>query len=178
MKSLTIDQIREVLQTISPVQCDYLSENAIVALEKYHHSPEVKLIVSGDTDVSFELKWNKQVNMSGYQNHHSVVAKGAEGVSFLLALELTGYEVIEEAVIGTGIDYWMGYGIGHKNYQERNFLRARLEISGIGHENSRNKAEKRWKEKKKQSAASDKSGLPVYISIVEFSSPKAVFFKK
>ena len=52
--------------------------------------------------------------------------------------------------------------------------KARLEVSGIMHENDSNTAEKRFRQKANQTSQSDDTRLPAYISVVEFSAPKAI----
>jgi hypothetical protein len=81
-------------------------------------------------------------------------------------------------MIGTGVDYWLGYKEGHEKYDELNFMNARLEISGINEESITNTVEKRVKIKKAQVAKSDETALPVYISVSEFKTPKSYFAKK
>lgn len=91
-------------------------------------------------------------------------------VSALLAFETTEYTIVERSSKGTGFDYMLG----DKN--DTLFIpKARLEISGIKTETESNSIEKRFKQKALQTDISDKSGLPAYISIIEFSTPKAVF---
>ena len=82
------------------------------------------------------------------------------------------------AIIGTGVDYWLGYKEGHANYDEFNFMNARLEISGINKEDGSNTIEKRVETKKQQVKKSDGMNIPVFISVSEFSKPKSVFIKK
>jgi len=53
--------------------------------------------------------------------------------------------------------------------------KARLEVSGIMHEADGNTAEKRFRQKAEQTSKSDDTRLPAYVSIVEFSTPKAIF---
>ena len=53
--------------------------------------------------------------------------------------------------------------------------KARLEVSGIMRETDGNTAELRYRQKTAQTAKSDDMLLPAYISVVEFSTPKAIF---
>jgi hypothetical protein len=84
---------------------------------------------------------------------------------------MTGYTVVQRAVKGTGIDYWLG---------EEDVLpfqnMARLEISGILHGEASD-VQQRVKEKINQTRRSDMtiSGnpLPAFIVVVEFSQPLA-----
>lgn len=73
---------------------------------------------------------------------------------------------------GTGIDYWLG----DKDsilFQKK----ARLEVSGILH-GDETMIKSRHIMKVEQTNKSDDYQLPAFISIIEFSEPKALFTKK
>jgi hypothetical protein len=178
MEVLTIDELKEAITVFSPAHCDFLSENCIVVLEQNNHSTGCKLTVEGDTKTDFNLEWNKNVKTAGYKEPKKIIEHAAETISFFLSSKFTEYKVVEEALIGTGIDYWLGYDELHKQYNSKNFIQARLEISGINKESITNSLKRRVKEKKEQSKTSDYSKLPAYISVVEFSTPKAFFGKR
>jgi hypothetical protein len=178
MEYFTLEELKETIKLFSSSQCDFLSENCIVALENNRHSSGCKLFVTGDTKEDFKLIWSKEFNKAGYKEKKKITEHAAETISFLLCTYFTEYTVIEEALIGTGIDYWLGYDETHSNYNPKNFIQARVEISGIDKESQTNSLGKRANEKKKQSNVSDSTKLPAYISIVEFSTPKAFFGKK
>lgn len=129
-------------------------------------------------DKEYILQWNKKVNKAGYKEIKKVTEKAAEAISFFLAHELTDYRIVEEATFGTGIDFWLSYNEDHELYDPLNFFQARLEVSGIYEERNKNNTEERSNLKKEQVEASDFTKLPVYISIVEIATPKALFLKK
>jgi hypothetical protein len=178
MEVLTIEELKETISVFSSIQCDFLSENCIVALERNNHVSGCKLNVTGENTRSFNLNWSSKVNTAGYKEAKKIIEHAAETISFFLCSKFTNYTVIEEALIGTGIDYWLGYNELHQLYNPKNFIQARLEISGIDKESSTNSLEKRIKEKKHQSKKSDNSKLPAYVSVIEFATPKAFFGKK
>ena len=178
MEIFTIEELKETISVFSTTQCEFLTENCIVALEKNNHASGCKLDVVGDTTKCFNLKWSNKVNTAGYKEPKKIIEHAAEAISFFLSSKFTNFTVIEEALIGTGIDYWLGYDEFHQLYDPKNFILARLEISGINKENPTNSLEKRVKEKMQQSKTSDNSKLPAYISVVEFATPKAFFGKK
>lgn len=178
MANIVLEDLKEIKTELSDSQCDFFSENGIVALENNKHLSGCTLNVIGSTAAKFVLKWNKTFNRAGYKENTKIIEHAAEAISFFLTRQFTEYTVVEESPIGTGIDYWLGYEKTHKNYNPRNFMQARLEISGINKENPANTIEKRIKEKQIQSVKSQKTKLPAYISIVEFSNPKAFFGKK
>jgi hypothetical protein len=175
---LNLEELKKIIYIFSPIQCDFLTENCIVGLEDYLHSSGCILKVDGDNLTDFEINWKRKVKKAGYRESKKIIEHGAEALSFLLSTELTEFTIIEEALIGTGIDYWLGFDEKHPLYDPRNFFQARLEISGIGKESPTNSIEIRIQKKKVQSSASDSYKLPAYLSIIELATPKAYFGKK
>jgi hypothetical protein len=129
-------------------------------------------------NVAISVNWSRKVNKAGYKEEKKVIEHAAEAIAFLLTPKITPYTVIEEATIGTGFDYWLGYDEIDENYDARNFLQARLEISGIKIESTNNKISQRIKSKEKQTDRSISHRLPTYISVTEFASPKTYFGKR
>lgn len=175
---LKLEDLKDAMTTFSSVQCEGLTENCIVALENVSHETGCVLKLSGIRNEEITLNWSTTVNKNGYQEQVKFTEKGAEALSFFLALNYTDYQVLEEALIGTGVDYWLGYSEDHENYDPNNFISARLEISGILSASKTNTLAKRIAQKKEQTKASDHTQIPAYISIVEFSNPEAYFDKK
>ena len=64
-----------------------------------------------------------------------------------------------------------------KKGDDINFIKARLEISGIRKETPQNTVESRLKIKEKQILKSANSDSICYVSVIEFSKPKAKFIK-
>ena len=90
----------------------------------------------------------------------------------MLAKTLTQYTIIERSRKGTGVDYWLGAS-DDVLFQRK----ARLEVSGIFKGNEKDVA-RRFAEKVMQTASSDSTELPVFISVVEFGTPMANFNKR
>ena len=108
-----------------------------------------------------------------YADHSANTERAAVCVSVLLAKKLTDYTVILRSRRGTGIDYFLG------NADDTLFQpKSRLEISGIEKEDGTNTTARRFREKATQAKLSDNGNLPAYISIIEFSHPKALFNDK
>jgi len=99
--------------------------------------------------------------------------KGAAGIAILVILELTEYTILRRAEKDTGIDYWLAYQRDVKDVGE-NVLKhaARLEVSGILEQNPNNTIRRRVKRKLEQSKFSDKTRLPAYVLVAEFSIPE------
>jgi hypothetical protein len=176
--SFTLEDLKDAMIHFSSVQCEGLTENCIVALESIPHNTGCELEVSGLSTDKVPINWSTKVNKNGYKEEKKYTEKGAEALSFLLAMRYTEYDVLEEATIGTGFDYWLGYGESHKKYDPLNFFNARLEISGILRETKTNRFSTRITQKKKQTNVSDSTGIPAYVSIIEFSTLKGHISKK
>jgi len=150
----------------------------MVCLHRNNHADGVVMDLKGDTIASITLRWNdyfKEQIDRARKDQEDETELGSVCISAMLVKACTDYSIIERARKGpgSGFDYWLGY---EKNLPFQ--YSARLEISGIFKENEQNNAEKRFRIKKKQTNQSDYLRLPAYISIVEFSKPKAIFAKK
>ena len=103
---------------------------------------------------------------------HEATENGAVGVAILLIDSLTDYHIVHRSYKNTGIDYWLG--------QKKDLLfqhAARLEVSGIRRGDDR-QVDARVSMKLKQTVVSKRSGLPVFVVVVEFGGPVAVVVKK
>lgn len=176
--TFTLEELKNTISVFSSHQCDFLTDNCIVALELNNHKTGSKMQIMGDQEDEALLFWSTKVEMAGYKEQKKITEHSAEAISFFLAKELTIYSLVEEATIGTGFDYWLGLNSDHAEYDPLNFLSARLEISGILKETAHNTVEARIREKKDQTKPTDYLKLPAYISIIEFSKPKAYFALK
>ncbi len=95
MSVFTLEELKETIELFSPIQCDFLSENCIVAMENNNHRTGCKLMVTGDSQQEFEVNWSKVVNKAGYKEEKKLTEHGAEAISFFLTKKLTEYTVIE-----------------------------------------------------------------------------------
>ena len=175
-KTLEIETLKEKVTKISGNQCNYYSEACIVLLEELTHSPGVFMYVDGDVRATYSLVWSTKPITSGWKAKAKLVENAATAIAFFLVSEETDYTIIEEASIGTGVDYWLGYKEDHALYDEDNFMNARLEISGIRDDIS--KIQGRLKKKLKQVTPTDSTGLPAYVVIAEFGTLTAILSKK
>lgn len=178
MEVITLESLKDTITAISPIECMSLTEHCICALEHNDHISGCRITVSGINFTNFTINWTTKINKAGYQNTNVFIERGALALSFFLCVQFTGYTVIQQAQIGTGVDYWLGYDKEHNQYDPKNFLRARLEVSGINNETNKNNIARRLRNKKSQTAKSDAKRLPAFISIIEFASPKAHFEEK
>ena len=121
------------------------------------------------------VEWTDEVNDALLLSHFDekrTTDFGAMGVAVLLASKLTNYTHFISSPTNNGYDFELltdDNGV--------NFIPARLEISGIRRETPQNTVESRLKTKEKQILNSANDGTICYISIIEFSKPKAKFIK-
>ena len=172
---ITLEDIITVnLPGISPGTASYLCENAVACLHRQSHTSGVTMKCNGINNTSETLSWTTQFTdqMERSLNDQEVATEhGAACISILYALKHTDYTVVQRSRKKTGVDYWLGKkdDILFQNA-------ARMEVSGIYNDSS--KVVARVKKKLEQSAQSDGTGLPAYISVVEFSTPSIDFVKK
>jgi len=177
---LRIDDLKAGLPGVTQIQGGYCAECIMVCLHRAGHTEE-KCVLHVDcikVTEDFQLLWtdsyNDQIDRS-HADEQITIEHAAEGISILLSLRLTPYTVVQRSRKGTGFDYWLGI---EANTPSKFELKARLEVSGIRSETEANSLEKRFKVKCNQVTPTDDTGFPAYISVVEFSNPKAKFAKK
>ncbi|MCP4111395.1 MAG: hypothetical protein GY749_38675 [Desulfobacteraceae bacterium] len=162
---------------MTKAKANLLKESCVWCLIKCKHENGVKLqsINCEEKTIYYNLSWlDKRIDIDAIfrtYNSHDAIEYGAEAITLLLIREQTSYTAIRRAVTGTGIDYWLGF----KSKDEMNFFTeadARLEISGILQERITNTVKSRIKKKLKQTAPTDNT-FPVFISVIEFSHPRA-----
>lgn len=162
------------LPGISPGTAAYLCENAVACLFRQQHSSGVLMSCKGVDNNPEAINWTTQFTgqMDRSLNDQEVATEhGAACISILYALQHTEFTVIQRSRKKTGVDYWLGRkdAILFQNA-------ARMEVSGIFNDPS--KVSARVKQKLGQSDQSDITGLPAFISVVEFSTPSIDFVKK
>ena len=175
-RTINLLDIKNGLPGMDMASVEHCYVACMVCLHRNNHFDGVLLDLIGDTTETITLLWSdyfdEQIDRT-WKDTKYTTEHGAICISAMLVKEFTDYTIIERSRKGTGFDYWLGY--------ENNLpfqYSARLEISGIFKESEQNNVEKRFRRKKKQTNQSDKSRLSAYISIVEFSKPKAIFAKK
>lgn len=175
MDTIQLSDIRLGTPGISPIEGANLYENCIVAMHNSGHLSPVILQMEGIRTEPFSLIWEDSFNdqlRRTYNDEQSVTERAAIAVSVMLAIRTTSYTVIERSRKGTGFDYMLG------DDQNPLFVpEARLEVSGIMRETNDNTIASRFQQKCLQTERSDDSCLPAFVSVVEFSIPKAIFDK-
>ena len=175
-KWLNLSEIKNGFPGLDSVSAMYCYEACMVCLHRNNHSDGVLLDLRGDINTTIILHWENyfddQIDRA-WKDQEDTTEQAAICISAMLVKEYTEYTIIELSRKYTGFDYWLGKG-NEIPFQNS----ARLEISGIFRETEQNNIDKRFQIKKKQTNQSDYIRLPAYISIVEFSKPKAIFAKK
>lgn len=133
--------------------------------------------VGGITEAAVTVDWETVTPQMqrGYADPQEATEFGAAAVAILLTKDLVGFSVIRRSRKGTGFDYWLGDEQDDPDLYFNH--KARLEVSGIRHGTS-SAINSRLQEKKDQTKRSDATGLPAYISIVEFGKPFALLVKR
>jgi hypothetical protein len=160
---------------VSTVYGSFLAEAASHCLQHNGHANPVLLHVTGDASTSGSLKWGdaNEGDEGTWADLQEATEYGAYGVAIIVALPLTEAPRVERSAKGPGVDYWLGDGRDERGIFQR---AARLEVSGIL-KGDEAKIAARLKEKLAQTSRSDKTGLPAYVTIVDFGRPEARFVK-
>lgn len=171
---LTLENLVDGFPHVPPACGASMAQAGMVCLESQGHTPGVRLTVKGTFKTTFVLHWSTPVTeaMRRFWNDpEEATEHGAAGLAILLVRALTGYTIVERARKGTGFDWWLG--------NEDNLFqgKARLEVSGILRGDAR-RISSRVAAKKTQTAPSDRTRLPAYVVVVEFSTPKATMVRK
>jgi hypothetical protein len=173
---LTFDSLIKGELGLTPSAGAYFAEAASYCLHLQEHANPVKLRLSGDFSFETFLKWIP-IRNAHYQTHADLEESteyGAYAVAIVVALKVTGFPCVERSAKGTGIDFWLvDRSDEHGVFQHS----ARLEVSGI-FRGAEKAIAARASQKRLQTAPTDAQGFPVYVAIIEFSSPEATLSKK
>jgi hypothetical protein len=177
MTTLKLDTIGKDIEGISQTFGAYMAECAAVCFDSQGHKSGVKLEYSDGHMTQYALlEWTNEVNNQIRVSHFDekrATDFGAMGISVLLVCHLTDYTNIVSSTTNNGYDFEL-----LKEDDNLNFISARLEISGIRKETPHNTVESRLKVKEKQILKNATIGTICYVSIIEFSKPKAKFIQK
>lgn len=176
---LRLEQVLD-LNALAPGYATAMLEAAVVCLDDQAHQSGQELPVTlndrGDKN-AIQLHWNLEITANirkSYQEPSRTTDYGAMCIAVLLStLLVKNCNAVEPTVGNNGFDFYLC-----DEEDEYNFYLARLEVSGIRKESKTNTVEKRVSIKKQQTRRSDNSGLPAYICVTEFGTPKASYVKK
>lgn len=175
MMEIDVTDIKRGFPGISSIAGQQLYETFEVCMHSFGHPESVPLTLTGNITDSIVLHWLDECNeqkIRTYADMQYTTEHGAVCLSIMLTTALTPYTIVERSRKGTGFDYWLGDKDSYL-FQRK----ARLEISGILRGDD-SVIKNRHTTKIEQTNKSDDLHLPAYISVVEFSKPKALFAKK
>ena len=137
------------------------------------HSSGVKLRVENNTKspATFEVFWGGDISdriLYAFRDTNKAVDFAACAIALILVCELTDLTAIEQSVVGTTIDYYLGSQDDADDVLIFN-RKARLEVSGILTENEQNTVDDRVRTKLRR--LDKKDSLPALIVVVEFGQP-------
>lgn len=169
---INVTSIKSGLPGITPVAASQLYEAFEVCMHISGHAEKVSLSTAGLIYDIIDLLWSDEYNSQKertYADMSYTVEHGAVCLSVMLSTALTPYTIVERSRKGTGFDYWLG-DKDSVLFQKK----ARLEVSGIliGDDTL---LKRRYAAKIEQTQRSDELHLPAYVSVIEFSNPKAIF---
>ena len=171
---IDLAQLSEGLPGLTAPLIEAHCEAILICFEEHYHQSGVQCDLNDLNEKlsNLEFVWVETITEKtrrAWRNRITATEWGAAGIAFLVVLAFSEYTVIEQAVIGTGFDYWLGY---EEDADKFDFQpKARLEVSGILSEQNTSKIKQRVKAKMKQTKQSDALKLPAYIVVVEFSHP-------
>lgn len=171
VQKLMLESLSESIPVIPEEAAGFYKQNCMVCFHQNGHKSGVNLTVSYNSiTVVFEICWTGDITeqiLRSYRDTISSTNFAACAIALILVRELTEYTAIEQACIGTTIDYYL-----IPQSQESDLIfnhAARLEVSGILIENEDNTVEGRIKQKIRR--LKTERELPDLIAVVEFSKP-------
>lgn len=178
---LLLGELPKHLHCISHEFTAILVQACVVRLhEQGHHGDNIFLEVVGKYSTRVEIVKPYPATdklLRTWTEHNYTTDHAACAVALNLICELTELTVISRSWTKTGFDYWLGPKDSPCDINLPFDNAVRLEISGI-RKGSDYQINKRIDEKITQTNQSDNLGLPAYIVVTEFSTPKTKFVEK
>lgn len=168
---ILLDSLSEGIPVIPLEAAGFYKQNCMVCLHRQGHSSGTSMNVHyNETNQSYVVKWNGEITdqiLSAYRDESKNVDFAACTIALILIRELTEYTTIEQSALGTTIDYYL---VSERPNDKLLFNHAaRLEVSGINHENPDNTVDDRIKSKKRR--LKKEGDLLDIIAVVEFGKP-------
>ncbi len=179
-KTLTLESLANGIPVMPKEAVGFYKQNCLVCFHTQGHQSGVNLTVHYGSSLneaeitphSFAICWSGEVTselLKAYRDLVRATDNAACAIALLLVRELTEFTAIEQACIGTTIDYYL---VSKQHHDDLIFNQAaRLEVSGILRENESNTVEARLKRKLNRLKLA--RNLPTFIVVVEFSQPWA-----
>jgi hypothetical protein len=122
----------------------------------------------------FKLGWFTVITPSlaaSYREENRITDYAAMCMALILSSNFIDFDDVEVSRQGEGVDFWF-------SQKGKTGAIGRIEVSGISAATTTNSVKNRLKMKLTQTNQSDNSGVPVYIAIIEFSQPEALYILK
>jgi hypothetical protein len=179
MKNIHIEALYETLRgVLSDNFIGIMVECCALRLNTQGHTSPVDLKPFEDSKnlltESLKLNWITEITpklVASYRDENRTTDYAAMCIALILTAHLIGFDDVEVSRQGEGVDFWF-------TKKGESGANARLEVSGIGIANKVNSVKNRLKIKLTQTNQSDQSGIPVYITIIEFSQPEVLYILK
>ena len=171
-RAIDLDSLGSGIPALTPAYAGYFKEACMVCLDSQGHRTGVILYVDwGGNNEDVTVGWHGTVTGQMRAAHHETTTatdSGACAIALLLVRELTDYTAVQQAAIGTTVDYFL---VRQPVDETLVFNHAaRLEASGIREEKGSNTVSARVNSR--LGRLKDDS-LPALIVIVEFARPKS-----
>lgn len=171
--NINLNSLSEGIPVITPGSAGYFIEACMVCMQGKNHTSGVAMGVRTDDDDScYNVFWEGQVTDRHIKafggNKNKTTEIGATPIALLLILEVTDFTAIEEAPVGTTVDYFLTSKEIDDTYIFNN-IEAYCEIRGIREEKEGNTIRRAVADKVKR--LKKQEDLPTYIVVVEFSKP-------
>jgi hypothetical protein len=155
-----------------------LAECTSVCLEERGHGDGAHLIVMGDHQRLYTVRWIQPTAQMrrNWNDYDEATEFGACGIAIMLAKDISGHAVVERSkktrgLVKSGFDYWLGDATRSDLFINR---KVRLEVSGLRN-GTDGQLQTRVDQKIDQTKVSDHLHVPAYVIIVEFGRPVAHF---
>lgn len=176
MVNLDLSSICAGMRGLLPSLGQLMVDAAGVCLLSNKHNSPVEVAVQGIVNERCNLNWvepSQQARRS-LADLQEATELGASAVGISLVFQFEKLEVVERSRKGTGFDYWLAKP-GADTYLFQGT--ARLEVSGIL-DGTDSEFRRRVKEKLNQTKRSDFTGLPAYVAVVEFGTPRSALRRR
>ncbi len=171
VQRITLESLSEGIPAILAPDAFFYIHKCMVCFHKVgHRSGVVMTVVHEGKNSDFEIAWTGDITeqlIKAHQDEKQATEFGALAIAVILVRELTEYTAVEQSIIGTTTDYYLGrQGVDEDLIFNRV---ARLEVSGILRETDQNTVQDRIKQKTRR--LKHERDLPDFIVVVEFSRP-------
>lgn len=169
---LDLFSLSDGIPAVLPEMVGFYAQSCMVCLDHNSHQSGVEMFLqTPEENVTCRIIWSDEIT----REHHNAFADliratdhAACAIALLLIREFTEFTAVEQAVIGTHVDYWLRRKEASTDDKYIFNDTARLEVSGILQESRANTVENRVTQKLNRL---DTKTPPAYVIVVEFSRP-------